>query len=103
MALLYGRAGRLTAKNGGFWPGQILGDDSLESGCDGTATVRHAFAVGAARMPVGAVVVVTERPPPRADMTDEEIEGLVKLADESGDGVINLQEFVELVEKYTKE
>ena len=25
MALLYGRAGRLTAKNGGFWPGQING------------------------------------------------------------------------------
>ena len=22
MALLYGRAGRLTAENGGFWPGQ---------------------------------------------------------------------------------
>jgi hypothetical protein len=24
MAFLYGRAGRLTAENGGFWPGQIL-------------------------------------------------------------------------------
>jgi hypothetical protein len=24
MARLYGRAGRLTAKNGGFWPGQYL-------------------------------------------------------------------------------
>jgi hypothetical protein len=24
MPLLYGRAGRLTAKNGGFWPGQVF-------------------------------------------------------------------------------
>ena len=29
MALLYGRAGRLTAENGGFWPGQI--QDRLEA------------------------------------------------------------------------
>ena len=27
MGLLYGRAGRLTAKNGGFRPGQWLSDD----------------------------------------------------------------------------
>ena len=27
MALLYGRAGRLTAKNGGFWPGQAVAAD----------------------------------------------------------------------------
>jgi hypothetical protein len=26
MVLLYGCAGRLTAKNGGFWPGQYPGD-----------------------------------------------------------------------------
>jgi hypothetical protein len=25
MVLLYGRAGRFTAKNGGFWPGQLVG------------------------------------------------------------------------------
>jgi hypothetical protein len=25
MGILYGRAGRLTAKNAGFWPGQVRG------------------------------------------------------------------------------
>ena len=29
MARLYGRAGRLTAQNGGFWPGQFLLPDEL--------------------------------------------------------------------------
>jgi hypothetical protein len=32
MAFLYGRAGRLTAKNGGFWPGQGAASAMSESG-----------------------------------------------------------------------
>ena len=29
MALLYGRAGRLTAENGGFWPGQRVTNTTM--------------------------------------------------------------------------
>ena len=33
MALLYGRAGRFTVKNGGFWPGQVEKDFDMNSCC----------------------------------------------------------------------
>jgi hypothetical protein len=48
MAFLYGRAGRLNTKNGGFRPGQEEESDEEKEEADSVATFSVRWAVGAA-------------------------------------------------------
>ena len=43
MALLYGRAGRLTTKTGGFWPGQDVPTSRSVQRDDGGTAQRHSL------------------------------------------------------------
>ena len=73
------------------------------NGCEVCATVRRAYTTlgGTRRLEPGEKVVLTDRPPPRVEsMSADEIDGLIQLADESGDGLISCGEFVELVAKH---
>lgn len=90
------------------FPPTILDDAEVETlvaqGHGGTAQakVRHAYMTGTVRLEPGADVVITDRPPPRAEMTEDEIDEIVKLADKGGDGVIQVEEFCAFVKEYTK-
>jgi hypothetical protein len=66
------------------------------------AKAHHAFLGATVRLERGSEVIIIDRPPPRAEMTDDEIEEIVQLADKGGDGVINVEEFCAFVKQYTK-
>ena len=70
MALLYGRAWRLTAENGGFWPGQVLARMEWEGALlqDPKAALRQVIGSQTGlsdRLPSGCAGSLTPRLTPR--------------------------------------
>eukprot|EP01052_Picozoa_sp_SAG31_P003598 SAG31_NODE_140_length_22731_cov_10.941410_22_plen_113_part_00 len=74
-------------------PYRPKGLDSIENGDfsrikpSSIATVRRdCVAADGVSLSAGTQIVVLDQPPPRVHMSADEIDGLVNLADESGDG-----------------